>query len=63
MTSIRECPECGEEFPLSMAVRLNGGASIICPECSAILPALEEPISVIEDSTANGFDPTAYYDR
>lgn len=58
--TIRECPECKEPILTSAAVRLKSG--IICPECSAVIPDDAGERVTIEDSTARGFDPTAYFD-
>lgn len=49
------CRSCGAEI---ISAELNGEMVRVCSACGE--PA---EISVIEDSTANGFDPTAYFDR
>jgi predicted RNA-binding Zn-ribbon protein involved in translation (DUF1610 family) len=47
------CQSCGSEI---VYAELNGETVRVCPECGE----LAEIVTVIEDSTDRGFDPTAY---
>lgn len=53
---IADCRSCGAEIEY---LEVKGVTPAVCPECGEPL----EIVSVIEDSTDRGFDPTAYYDR
>ena len=51
-----KCATCGAEIIYAELARER---IRVCPECGELV----EDVSVIEDSTDRGFDPTAYYDR
>lgn len=49
------CDKCEAEI---IVADLNRETVRVCPECGELV----EQVSVIEDSTDRGFDPTAYGD-
>lgn len=53
---VADCRSCGVEIEY---LELERETPAVCPSCGEPV----EIVTVIEDSTDRGFDPTAYYDR